>query len=183
MDVWQSSYWYTRHSIKYTHRHDGVNTLRPRQNGHQFPDDNFKCIFWNEDISISINISLKFVPKGPISNIVAIIQIRAWRQAIIWTNEWLVYWRIYDFNFFHLICFFPLHLFLFVCHLFHIVPLLCVTWLRINDIYIYVPLGLNYQLYVDSASDVCTPKVQGVVSLQRRAPQMSFLEVVNSTVV
>ena len=26
------------------------NTLRPRQNGHHFPDDSFKCIFLNENI-------------------------------------------------------------------------------------------------------------------------------------
>ena len=27
-----------------------VNTRRPRQNGRQFPDDIFKCMFLNEDI-------------------------------------------------------------------------------------------------------------------------------------
>ena len=27
-----------------------VNTLRPRQNGHHFPDDILKCIFWNENV-------------------------------------------------------------------------------------------------------------------------------------
>ena len=27
-----------------------VNTFRPRQNGRQFPDDNFKRIFWNKNI-------------------------------------------------------------------------------------------------------------------------------------
>ena len=47
----------------------GVNTLRPRQNGRRFADDTFKRIFLNENVRISINISLKFVPKGPISNI------------------------------------------------------------------------------------------------------------------
>ena len=26
------------------------NRLKPRQNGRQFPDDNFKCIFLNENI-------------------------------------------------------------------------------------------------------------------------------------
>ena len=26
-----------------------INTLRPRQNGHNFQDDIFKCIFWNEN--------------------------------------------------------------------------------------------------------------------------------------
>ena len=42
------------------------NTLRPRQNGLHFPED------------ISIKISLKFVPKGPINNIQALIQMMAW---------------------------------------------------------------------------------------------------------
>ena len=46
-----------------------INTLRSRQNGRHFPDDNFKCILLNKNISISINISLKFVPKGQINNI------------------------------------------------------------------------------------------------------------------
>ena len=32
------------------------------------PDDNFKWISSNENVSISIEISLKFVPKGPINN-------------------------------------------------------------------------------------------------------------------
>ena len=41
-----------------------VNTLRPGQNGRHFPDDIFKCIFLNENVSISIKISLQFVPKG-----------------------------------------------------------------------------------------------------------------------
>ena len=45
-----------------------ANTLRTRQNGRHFPDDIFKCIFLNENVWITIKISLKFVPKGPISN-------------------------------------------------------------------------------------------------------------------
>ena len=56
-----------------------LNTLRPRQNGRHFPDDIFKCIFWNENIWISIKISPKFVPKGPIIIIPAFVQIMAWR--------------------------------------------------------------------------------------------------------
>ena len=35
-----------------------VNTLRPRQNGRHFPDDIFKWIFLNENVWISIHISL-----------------------------------------------------------------------------------------------------------------------------
>ena len=57
-----------------------INTLRPRQNGHHFPDDIFKCIFLNENVWISNKISLKFVPKGPINNIPALVQIMAWRR-------------------------------------------------------------------------------------------------------
>ena len=57
-----------------------VNTLRPRQNGRRFSDDNFKCICLNENIWISIKFSLKFVPKGPINNIPALVQIMTWRR-------------------------------------------------------------------------------------------------------
>ena len=63
------------------------NTLRPRQNGRYFPDDIFKWIVLNENAWIPIKISLKFVPQGPIINIPALVQIMAWRQAIIWTND------------------------------------------------------------------------------------------------
>ena len=59
---------------------EAVNTLRPRRNRRYFADDIFKCIFMNENVRISIKISLKFVPKGPINNIPALIQIMAWRR-------------------------------------------------------------------------------------------------------
>ena len=45
-----------------------------------FPDDIFKCIFLNENVSISIKISLKFAPEGRINNIPALVQIMAWRR-------------------------------------------------------------------------------------------------------
>ena len=57
-----------------------VNTLRPKQNGRHFPDDIFKCIFLNENVWILIKISLKFVPKGRISNILTVVPIMAWRR-------------------------------------------------------------------------------------------------------
>ena len=57
-----------------------LNTLRLRQNRRHFADDIFKCIFLNENGWIPIEISLKFVPKGPINNIPALVQIMAWRQ-------------------------------------------------------------------------------------------------------
>ena len=57
-----------------------INTLRPRQDGRHLPDDTYKWIFLHENVWISIKISLKFVPNGPISNIPALVQIMAWRR-------------------------------------------------------------------------------------------------------
>ena len=46
-----------------------------------------------------IEISLKFVPQGPVNNIPTLVQIMAIvpsrRQAIIWTNGGILYWRTY----------------------------------------------------------------------------------------
>ena len=55
-----------------------LNTLRLRQNGHHFTDDIFKCIFLNENLWISLKISLKFIPKVQINNILTLVQIMAW---------------------------------------------------------------------------------------------------------
>ena len=52
--------------------------LRPTQNCRNFPDDNFKCIFLNENIWILIRISLKFVSEALIDNKLALVQIMAW---------------------------------------------------------------------------------------------------------
>ena len=65
-----------------------VNTLRPRHNGLHLPDDILKCIFLNEIVSISIKISLKFVPKGPIDNIPILVQIMAWRRTGHYLKQW-----------------------------------------------------------------------------------------------
>ena len=75
-----------------------LNTLRPRWNEQHFADDIFKCIFFNENDWISIKISTKFVPKGPINNIPALVQIMAWRHSgdkPLSEQWWLVYRRIY----------------------------------------------------------------------------------------
>ena len=58
----------------------GVNTLRPRQNGRHFADHIFKCIFLNKNVWFPIKISLKFVPKGQINKIPAMVQIMDWRR-------------------------------------------------------------------------------------------------------
>ena len=56
------------------------NSSPPRQNDHHFTDYIFRCIFGNETYCILIKIPLKFVPKGPIYNIPALVQIMAWRR-------------------------------------------------------------------------------------------------------
>ena len=54
--------------------------MEAEANGRHFADDTFKCIFLNESLRISIKISLKFVLKGPVNNIPALVQIMAWRR-------------------------------------------------------------------------------------------------------
>ena len=57
-----------------------INSLRPWQDFFHFPEDILNSIFLNENVWISIKISLKFVPKGPIDNIASLVQIMAWRR-------------------------------------------------------------------------------------------------------
>ena len=57
-----------------------INSLRPIRNKRHLADDIFKYIFLKENVWISIKISLKFVPKGPINNIPPLVLIMAWRR-------------------------------------------------------------------------------------------------------
>ena len=54
--------------------------MEAETNGRHFADDIFKYIFLNENVSFLNKISLKFVPKGLINNIPALVQIMAWRR-------------------------------------------------------------------------------------------------------
>ena len=47
--------------------------LPPGQNYLYFANDIFRCILVNENFCISIKISLKFVPKGPMDNNPALV--------------------------------------------------------------------------------------------------------------
>ena len=47
---------------------DNIISSAPRQIGHHFADDVFRCIFMNKKFSILIKISLKFAPRGLINN-------------------------------------------------------------------------------------------------------------------
>ena len=57
-----------------------VNTLRSGQNDRHFATDIFKCIFLNENIWVSIKISLKFVRQCPINNVPTLIQVMTWHR-------------------------------------------------------------------------------------------------------
>ena len=72
--------------------------MRPRQNGRHFPDDSFKCILLNENVLISLKISLKFLPDVPVNNITALVLIMVWRRTgdePLSEPWWLVHRRIY----------------------------------------------------------------------------------------
>ena len=56
------------------------NTLGPSQHRRRFADDIFKCIFFNENCCILIEISLKYVRKVPIDNNPSLVQTMAWRR-------------------------------------------------------------------------------------------------------
>ena len=57
---------------------NGVNTLRPIQNGCHLTENIFIYIFLNENVWILNLISLKFAAKGEMNNIPALVQIMAW---------------------------------------------------------------------------------------------------------
>ena len=72
-------YWW-KHTVTFTYAFS-MNTLWSRQNGRRFADDTFKRMLLNENVRISIKISLKFVPKGPVNNNPSLVQIMAWRRS------------------------------------------------------------------------------------------------------
>ena len=64
-----------------------LNIFRPRQDGHHFADDIIQFHFFEWKWLYFIQISLEYVPKGPIDNKLALMQIMAWRRIIIWTSD------------------------------------------------------------------------------------------------
>ena len=55
------------------------NSIPPGQNGRHFADF-FEHIFLNEYMKILIQISLKFLPKGPINNDSTLVEVMEWYQ-------------------------------------------------------------------------------------------------------
>ena len=79
MDVYSTSIWEDGLPL-ISLTHWVLNTLRPRRKRRHLADAIFKCILLNENVLISIKIPLKCIPKGPINNIPALVQIMAWRR-------------------------------------------------------------------------------------------------------
>ena len=52
----------------------------------------WKCIFMNENAWISIKISLKIIPKGPVDKMAGLVKIMAWR----WTGDKPLYEPMMD---------------------------------------------------------------------------------------
>ena len=59
---------------------NAINSSPQGQNGRRFADNIFRLTFVNEKFGILRKNSLKFVPKGPIDNNPALVQIMAWRR-------------------------------------------------------------------------------------------------------
>ena len=53
---------------------------KPGEYGRHFADDISSCSFVNVKFCIFIDISLKFVPKGPIDSNPALVKTMAWRR-------------------------------------------------------------------------------------------------------
>ena len=65
-----------------------LNSFPPRQNGYHFADDIFKRIFLNENVSVSIQFSVKFGPKGPLNQ----HWFRSWLVACSARSHYLGQW-------------------------------------------------------------------------------------------
>ena len=63
-----------------TYDPDKLNSSPPGQNGRHFADDIFRRVFVNEKLCTLIKISLNFVPRDPIDNNTALVQVMAWRR-------------------------------------------------------------------------------------------------------
>ena len=78
MGEWPSETWYMSGNSGPWH---AISIQSPSwSDGRYFADDVLKCIFVNENLWILLKIPLKFVRKGPINNIPALVQIMAWRR-------------------------------------------------------------------------------------------------------
>ena len=75
-----------------------INTLRPTQNDRCFADEVLEYNLLKGHVWISPKISLKFVPKGQMNNIPALVHVMPWHQSgdrPLYEPVMVNYWRIY----------------------------------------------------------------------------------------
>ena len=58
-----------------------INPSLPGRLSGKIAHDIFRCLFFNENVGISIEISMKIVHKGPIDNKPALVQVMVWRRT------------------------------------------------------------------------------------------------------
>ena len=68
-------------SGRYCHLH--INSFEPRRSRRQFADDIFISISLDEEIQISSEIPLKFIPNGLINNNPTLVRIMAWHWPVV----------------------------------------------------------------------------------------------------
>ena len=79
MTQFNDAYLYASPGPQWVNSSNGViNSSPPEKNGHHFADDIFNHISLSENIKISIQTSLNFVPVGPIDNKSVLIQLMTW---------------------------------------------------------------------------------------------------------
>ena len=77
--------YYSHDATRMIHMQYGIERtlqfISPRKNCRHFADNIRKRIFLTESVRIAMQISLKFVPKGPFGNMSALFQVIAWRRT------------------------------------------------------------------------------------------------------
>ena len=90
---------YGSHCVRPSYINDfQLNTFSLWQNCCHFTNNIFKCIFVNENVWISLKMSLKFVPKFRINSIPALAQIWIGTNQVTsyYLNQWwLLFWGTY----------------------------------------------------------------------------------------
>ena len=162
------------------------------------------AIFWMKNVRISIKISLKFVPKGPINNKPALVQIMAWRRSgdkplsepmmvsllthiCVTRPQWVnnIWMLLYQLTHFSSVC---MHIFSSTrpwqntctvhCIIFFFVPLCwqCACAMINNDI-IVIPRKLTFDLMaLDETTDISNTWeiTNGLWGLVPRQPEIPF---------
>ena len=75
---WQFFY---QHKYHLALQYNSFKLPSPGQNGHHFEDNIFRHISLKESVTISIQMSLKFAPEGPINSKSSLVQAMAWCQT------------------------------------------------------------------------------------------------------